>query len=247
MNKLFFYELRMIVCSKFYWGFVAISLCFGWQILSTRTVQGVAHTAPFSPWSFGSYLAEMLPLLSVALFFFLWSFFSAKARRVETLTAATPTPPARHLAIKCAAAATAWLALAFCTVLLGIVFLLVIFGASVPVSALLAPTLMVLLPVLIFLLGLGLLVGSTRPSLLLFVLIPLFLLLYLLPLPAAVDLLGADFFTAYPLSLSTLDPGFSVPGSVVMGKLSYTLLGGVLLLYTVLYKKGRRMGSRLMK
>lgn len=70
MNKIYQYELRRILRSKFFWGLLAVCLFFGWNILQTSTIKGVAHTAPFSPWSFGAYMARIMPLLGVALLFF---------------------------------------------------------------------------------------------------------------------------------------------------------------------------------
>ena len=76
MRKIFRYELRRAVCNKFFLGLLVVCLFFGWQTLNGEVIQGVAHTAPFSAWSFGYYLAQELPLLSVALLFFLWNVFS---------------------------------------------------------------------------------------------------------------------------------------------------------------------------
>ena len=112
MRKIFRYELRRAVCNKFFLGLLVVCLFFGWQMLNGEVIQGVAHTAPFSAWSFGYYLAQELPLLSVALLFFLWNIFSKEARRVSALTAATPVDAGSYLLVKCGAAVTAWLLLA---------------------------------------------------------------------------------------------------------------------------------------
>ena len=75
MRKIFRYELRRAVCNKFFLGLLVVSLYFGWQTLNSEVIKGIAHTAPFSPWSFGYYSAQVCPLLSVALLFFLWGIF----------------------------------------------------------------------------------------------------------------------------------------------------------------------------
>ena len=92
-------------------------------------IKGIAHTAPFSPWSFGYYSAQVLPLLSVALLFFLWGIFSKEARRVKPLTDATPVNAGNYLMGKCAAVGAAWLLLAVCVCALGMGFLATLFGA----------------------------------------------------------------------------------------------------------------------
>ena len=122
MRKIFRYELRRAVCNKFFLGLLVVCLFFGWQTLNREVIQGVAHTAPFSAWSFGYYLAQELPLLSVALLFFLWNVFSKEARRVNILTAATPVDAGSYLLVKCGAAVTAWLLLAFGVYTLGTIF-----------------------------------------------------------------------------------------------------------------------------
>ena len=81
-----------------------VLLFYGWQVLGGTTILGVAHTAPFSPWSFGDYLSRMTPLLWVGVLFFLTFFTSPKARRVASLTDAAPMPPHRYALARCAAA-----------------------------------------------------------------------------------------------------------------------------------------------
>ncbi|OBR64950.1 hypothetical protein A7K91_05060 [Paenibacillus oryzae] len=228
MGKLFRYELRLIAFNRFYIGFFAVSLCFGWLILSTGTIQGVAHTAPFSPWSFGSYLTDLMPLLSIALLFMVWSFDSGQARRAKPLLNAATIAPFRHAAVKCAAAATAWLLLSAAIMLLGIGFLIFIFGNAVSIPALLAPAVSILLPVILFLMGSGLLALSRSRKIFLG-LPPALLALHLLPLPSWMHLLATNFYSTYPLHMDMVDPGFTVPVSFIAGKLGYTLAGMIML------------------
>ena len=63
MSKIFRYECRRLLLSKFFFGLVAVTCFYGWQVLEHVTILGIAHTAPFSPWSFGDYLSRLLPLL----------------------------------------------------------------------------------------------------------------------------------------------------------------------------------------
>lgn len=225
MNKIFHYELKRLVCSKFFAGILVICLAYGWQVLSTRTILGVSSTAPFSPWSYGEYLSELLPLLGIILLFLVWNISSGNALRVQSLILATPVSKSRYLLVKVMAAAVAWLAAALCTVLLGLAFLLFLFGGAVPVAVLLLLSAIILLPVLLFMLGLFLLDSRLHP------LLPVLLLLILAALsqfflPASADILGNSFFSDYPLELGILDPPLSLPPSVIVGKLFYAL-GGV--------------------
>lgn len=63
MNKIFRYELRRLLWNKLFFGILLVSLGYGWLTLTGSVVRGVAHTAPFSPWSFGYYLSQALPLI----------------------------------------------------------------------------------------------------------------------------------------------------------------------------------------
>ena len=80
MRKIFGYECKRLLCNKFFFGLVLVTLFYGWQVLNRATILGVSHTAPFSPWSFGDYLCRMLPLLWVGALFFL-TFFTSKAEK----------------------------------------------------------------------------------------------------------------------------------------------------------------------
>ena len=63
MIKIFRYECQRLLWKKFFFGLLLVLLFYGWQVLNQGTLFGVAHTAPFSPWSFGDYLSRMTPLL----------------------------------------------------------------------------------------------------------------------------------------------------------------------------------------
>lgn len=244
MGKVFRYELRRLLGSKLFWGMLAVTLFYGWQLLHGVTILGVANTAPFSPWSFGSYLAQLLPLLSVALLFFLWNQHNGQAQAVELLTAAAPVKPGRYLAVKSCAVVTAWLLMALAVLGLGLGFLLALFGTEVSVMELLGAAVIALFPPLVFYLGVGTLAGRTQPALL-FLLMTAALGLDFLPLPMVCDLYGTTFFAQYPLTLGVLDPALTVPVAVAAGRVLY-LSAGLWCFWRVI-KKGfvRRYGTLL--
>ena len=71
MVKIFYYELRRLLGNRFTVGLLLVALLYGYWTMRGEILLGIANTAPFSPWSFGAYLAEMMPLLLVALLCFL--------------------------------------------------------------------------------------------------------------------------------------------------------------------------------
>ena len=92
MVKIFYYELRRLLGNRFTVGLLLVALLYGYWTMRGEILLGIANTAPFSPWSFGAYLAEMMPLLLVALLCFLSILTSDTGKRVEVLIAATPLP-----------------------------------------------------------------------------------------------------------------------------------------------------------
>ena len=114
MNKIFRYELRRLLWNKLFFGILLVSLGYGWLTLTGSVVRGVAHTAPFSPWSFGYYLSQALPLICLGELFFLAFFFSKEERLLRPLTQATPIRQRRYAALRCGAVLTATLVLCLC-------------------------------------------------------------------------------------------------------------------------------------
>ena len=234
MLKIFGYECRRLLWNKFFPGFSVILLFYGWQALSSETILGVSHTAPFSPWSFGGYLSRMLPLLWIGALFFLTFFTSPAARRAAVLTDAAPMAPRRYALARCAAALTGTGLLTLICLIEAAVFYGRYFGWY-GWGDLVLPALLTLVPPLVFALGSGWLFGRIRPWLIyVWMLFPFFCAA--VPLPEAMGLWNGSFFTSYPLTLGTLDPSFSVP-VLVLPVQCLMLAAGVILLVLRLRKR----------
>lgn len=227
MGKIYRYECRRLLWNQFFAGLAAVLLGYGALVLRGVTILGVSHTAPFSPWSFGDYLSRMLPLLWIGALFFLTFFTSPKARRTAALTDAAPMRPARFALARCAAAFTGTVIPALLCIVEAAVFYGRMFGWY-SWGSLAFPALATLLPPLVFALGSGWLLGRLRPWLL-YIWMPLPLLLAVLPLPDTLGLWNGNFFTDYPLTLTTLDPAFVLPGDVVVAQIVQLATGVVLL------------------
>ncbi|MFQ9472319.1 MAG: hypothetical protein ACLR0P_03550 [Oscillospiraceae bacterium] len=227
MIKIFRCECRRLLCNKFFIGLLAVLLFYAGQVFYAVALPGVAHTAPFSPWSFGAYLGRLLPLVWVGALFFLTFFTSARERRAAVLTAATPADPRRYAlaSLRCRPGGG---------------------GSALPGGA--GPGRPALCPP-VRLDGLGL-PGPARPgdpgapsgvrpgqrlaagppaALAALCVDAPPLALAALPLPEALGLWNGGLCTSYPLTLGMLDPAFSLPAAAwaVQGLL---LAAGVLLL-----------------
>ena len=209
MIKIFRCECRRLLCNKFFIGLLAVLLFYAGQVFYAVALPGVAHTAPFSPWSFGAYLGRLLPLVWVV------------------LTAATPADPRRYALARCAAALVGVALLCLEALALAALLYARLFGWT-DWGSLALPALVILAPPLVFALGSGWLLGRLRPWLLyVWMLLPF--ALAALPLPEALGLWNGGLCTSYPLTLGMLDPAFSLPAAAwaVQGLL---LAAGVLLL-----------------
>ena len=223
MRKIFGYECKRLLCNKFFIGLVAAILFYGWQVLDRVTILGVSHTAPFSPWSFGDYLARMLPLLWIGTLFFLTFFTSKAERRREILTSATPVSPSAYGLVRCCAALLGTALLALAVILLALAFYGQMFHWY-NWSSLLLPMAFTLAPPLIFALGSGWLLGHLRPWLIfLWMLFPV--LLMVLPLPEFLGLLNGSIFVDRPLALGAVDPAFSLPAGTAAAQWMVCLAG----------------------
>ena len=95
-------------------------------------------------------------------------------------------------------------------------------------GSLLLPALATLLPALVFALGSGWLLGQIRPWLV-YVWMAAPFLLAALPLPEVLSLWNGRFFTAYPLTLGTLDPAFALPAGAAAAQVVLLAVGAALL------------------
>lgn len=236
MRKIFGYECRRLLWNTFFFGLLLVILFYGWQVLNGVTVLGVSHTAPFSPWSFGDYLSQMLPLLWLGALFFLTFFTSSAEERRAVLTSATPFKPSAYGLVRCCSALAGTALLSFAVVLLAAAFYSRMFHWY-GWSSLLFPTLLTLAPPLIFALGSGWALGRLQPRLLYVWMLAPFVC-SALPLPEALGLWDGSFFTEYPLTLGKLDPAFSAPAVVVLAQ-CISLAAGVVLLVFQFERIGR--------
>ena len=227
MSKIYGYECRRLLWNKFFIGLAVVLLLYGALVLRGVTILGVAHTAPFSPWSFGDYLSRMLPLLWIGMLFFLTFYTSPKARRVAVLTDATPMPRRAYALARCAAALTGGVLLSLLCMGEAVAFYGRMFGWY-GWGNLMFPALATLLPALVFALGSGWLLGRLQPCLL-YVWMAVPFLLAALPLPETFGLWSGSFFTTYPLTLETLDPGFILPMDVLVVQVILLAVGAALL------------------
>ncbi|MCG4580941.1 hypothetical protein [Clostridium cochlearium] len=229
MSRIFKYELKRLIINKFFLGLLIISALYSHEIMCEYIILGVSNTAPFSGWSYGTYLAKILPILLVTLLFFISFLYQKQEKSVQALTKATPIDPFKFQMLRFGTIIMGFVLISAVPIIYSLCFYALNFDFT-NFRSLVLPTVITLLPAMLFVFGLGVFGGQYHQGVV-FVLMVVVILVSFIPLPYIVDLFGGNFFTEYPKSLNVVEPAFSIPTSVVIGKVIYGLTGlGMMLL-----------------
>lgn len=226
MVKIYRYELRRLLFNKFFLCLLLITALYSNQIMTGEIILGIANTAPFSGWSYGVYLAKILPILSVSLLFIVTFLYSRKEKQAKILIDATPMPSETYRLIRTVAIASAYILITLVPIGLSIWFYYTYFHI-LSFSEMCLAIIYTLVPVSLFILGLGLLLGRFHSSLI-YVLMAVVLLLEYLPI--SFDLYGSVFLISYPLTLDILDPPFLIPTDQLLQRGMLIVLGTLMAL-----------------
>ena len=203
MTKILKYELRRLLLNKFFLGLLVINGLFAWYTLTSDIVAGVAYTAPFSPWSFSSYLASVMPMVILTVLFLLTFFHSKNEKQVAVLTSATPVDTVRYSLIRMAAVALGFLLL--CALLIGmIMYFYAVYFEYWNYAAFIVPAIVTILPCFVFIIGVGNWVGRIHSGFL-YALMLVSLAMNFIQIPGEFDLFGGGYYTSIPLSLAVGD------------------------------------------
>jgi len=225
--KLYRYELKHYLTGKVFLILAVITGVYSWFTLTSDTILGVANTAPFSPWSFGGYLASVLPFCLACLLALTAMMYSADAKLTEEIAAATPTEGRRRALLRLGAIYTGFILLLMMIVVLALVFYYRVFGVM-NVCSLIAPLVFTAIPSLFFVTGFAMNLGRINSGSI-YALMALLMLYGLVSggsaLPGVLDLFGNSFFRSFPKIIDGIDPAFSVPAGMLISRLVFTLFG----------------------
>lgn len=243
MNKIFYYELKRMLWNRTFFGLLLVNGLFAWFVLSTDIIQGIAYTAPFSAWSYCTYLGKTLPLEAATILLLLSSYYGRKQKLLETLTLATPVTASRQMLLRTAAAGVCFLLLCLTTAGLAAYFYAALFRFT-DFAAFVLPSLLLALPCFLFLAGLGQLLAALHPGLLYLLTAVSFVLGFSGP-QTAFDLFGAGYFSSRPLVLpvgADGEPAFALSASFCAARLLYLAAGMACIYLTALLtaRKARR-------
>ena len=235
MRRLFKYEFKRLIINKFFLGLSIISAIYSHEVMTSDIILGVANTAPFSGWSYGEYLAKVLPILLVTLLFFISFLYSKQEISVQALTSVTPIDQFKFQMLRYGTIIIAFILIS----MVPIVYSLWFYSANFHFTNFLifmGPSFVTLLPAMLFMFGIGSFGGRYHQGVI-FGLMVVVLLINYVSLPYEVDLLGWNFFKKYPLSFSVVEPAFSIPIGVVIGKLIFGLTGLLMIILSANVKK----------
>ena len=231
------YEIKRLLLNKFFIGLSVINGLFAWYTLTSDTIAGVAHTAPFSPWSFSAYLAAVMPISILTVLFLLSFFHSKKEKQVKALTATTPVDAVRYALIRLAVVTLGFFFLCALVIDISIIFYAIFFDYW-NFTVFIFPVIITILPCFVFFLGLGNLLGHIHPGFL-YILMLLSLAMNFIPLPGALHyagLFGGRFYASFPLSLpigTDGEPAFALSTAFLAVRAIYLVVGVVLVAVSV--------------
>lgn len=220
------YELRRVLLSKPYLLMTGFALAYAGYLLQTQTLLGFNDTAPFSQWTFLSYLLKLSPFLTSMLLLFVARQTSPKEKAVEALASAASMPASVRHTIMTAAAGLGYLLAAILAVAAYFVFCAWVFAVTPPIGFL-PLAVLALMPQALFFAGLGLWIGRWRSNLVYALIAFLFFAAFIdLAPPPAFDLLGSSALSpaAHALAQKGVIP-FVLPSGYLPSRAGIAALG----------------------
>ncbi|RVU54398.1 hypothetical protein [Anaerosphaera multitolerans] len=232
MYKIFYYEVKRLIINKYFVGLLFATLLYSYLLLSGEIILGVANTAPFSPWSFGFYISKIMPIILITLLFFISFLFSREEKTIQAITNITSVNIGKFYFVRLMTIIVSFMIILAVPILYSFYFYKSIFQYSMSFD-LLIPLIIIVIPSVIIIMGLGLSIGSILP-IANYLLMGLLIFVNFINLPEEIDLYGRNFFVNYPLSIGILDPAFKLSFSFGMSRLLFLVVG---LFLIVLYIK----------
>ncbi len=239
-GKIFIYELKRMTVSWLFPAMLVVNGVYAWFVLTTDILMGAAHTAPFSVWSYCVYIGKMMPTALTALLLLLAGYYGKKQKQAEVLLSAAPVTASCQLLIRSAVLGVCFLVICAVEVLIAVIFYSRFFHYY-HYERYLIPSLFIILPCFLFVLGLGHLAGRMHEGVVFLTAGGIFLAGF--GMAANVfDFFGAEYFAYIPLTLQTGqdgEPGFVLDAVWMIVRLLYGLLGMALVLINI-YSMNRK-------
>ncbi|MGI6664261.1 MAG: hypothetical protein ACOX3W_02385 [Christensenellaceae bacterium] len=230
--KLLRYEIQRILRSKVYLILGLITLVYSVYVLQSSILNGESGTAPFSEWSFLAYWLAVMPVLVIVILVYAAKTNDGEEQRVGKVTGATPTKKGEQLSAKAWGILIATTLVCILVTITAYVFYYMKFKIIAPMHLLLV-MLLIIIPQIFFLLGVGLLaarlhVGAVYPIIGFF----LFAHVTQLMLPMPIDFIGNSILSiprgTYPIAGAI---PFTIPTMYLIVRVAVLCVGVLLLVY----------------
>lgn len=238
-GTIFKYEVKRLFCSKGYLLLLTVNIVYCLALLRGSVLYGTGFTAPFSQWTFCSYLSSTAVLLLILLLALCARQFTISERRAMTIIEASSIQMAvfraiRYAAIACASLTAMGLSFGICFLFYRLVFDYTGFGSLIYAG------LILLLPPALFLFGAAMLLGHKKQALV-YILLAIVLILgaFGISLPACIDLLGTSVIR--PLYDGVQEFTFST--EFLAGRAAFTIAGVALIIFSWIPVKRKRTDS----
>lgn len=220
-GTIFKYELRRLLLSKEYLLLLITALAYSFSLLRGMVMFGTNYTAPFSQWTFCTYVSSVLPILLILLLALCARQFTASERGVMAIIDATPIPSSTFKAIRYGAIACAFLIVAALSAVICFIFYWEVFDYTA-FGSLIASGLMLFLPPALLMFGAAMLLGNKKAALV-YVLLAVVLIVgvFQISLPAYIDILGSSVTQ----TLYTGAHDFSFASAFVTGRIVFVFIG----------------------
>ena len=220
-GTIFKYELRRLLLSKEYLLLLIATLAYSFSLLRSVVMFGTDYTAPFSQWTFCTYISSVSPILFILLLALCARQFTASERGAMSIIAAAPMPVSifrsiRYATIACAFLITAVLSSGICFAFYWLVFDYTAFGG------LACSGLMLILPSALLIFGAAMLLGNRKPVLVYILLAAVLIVgVFGISIPACIDIIGSSVTQA--LYTGTHDFAFS--SAFIAGRIAFVIAG----------------------
>lgn len=223
------YELKRLLFSKEYMLLLFATLIFCASLLRGVVLFGANYTAPFSQWTFCTYITSVLPILLILLLALSARQFTSSERGAAAIIRAVPMPASTFQLLRYSAIASAFLIVAALPVIACLVFYRVVFDYT-DIRPLFLSSLLLLLPPAILLFSTAMLIGN-RGSAAVYILLAAILIfsVFQISLPGYIDIIG----TSVTLPLYTGDLDFAFSFAFIAGRISFVMLGTAFLILSL--------------
>ena len=240
MSKIFKYDFKIILLKPYILAVLIVTLTYSYLILSSEIILGISDTAPFSGWSFGKYLGETTLVSLLVSFFILSNLYSKKQREVSILADVTGFSVRKRMVIRNVIIGGFFLISNLLIFVEGCIFLYVLFG-KIYIGTYIAEWLLITIPCLFILLGVGNLLGSKNTVFVYIFMVAITIMAVILK-EFGIDINGANYFEVVSAALESLKGGetpFTITPQFLCTRLMYMIFG-IGALVTVFIRAGEK-------